>query len=318
LALFIGVTSKSLLGFFPLAFDIFKPGFFKKIFSQKYISCYSLFILIPLVWHSISLLIYGNDFIQQHFIDHLLKRITTPIELHFGGRIFYFKHIFLEFSFFAGVLALGYTIWIIDAIRIFIKTKKLPEYTFIIFGAPLLYLSFLTFSSTKISWYLLAALPLVSLIVSYLALRLPNTISRYALIIIVLGFFLYRFLPHTYLFKPGENGIYTPPEKTRLANCANNLPGQSIAFLVDDGERKVKNVLEAGNIQIGSSFIYGGSPAFVYHSKKDITFFYDEKKFMSGKNSSDYLVISSDDKVRLKITGKTICREDKWYVLSNK
>ena len=318
LALFIGVTSKSLLGFFPLFFDIFKPDFFKRIFTWKTIRIYAVFILIPLVWHIFSYFIYGNEFIQQHLIDHLVKRVTTPIELHFGGRMFYFKQIFLEFKYFAAILAIGYAVWIFDALTTLIRTKTLPDYLFLVFGIPLVYISFLTLSSTKIWWYLLAVLPLVSLIVSYLSVRIPVRPVRYALAFLVFVFFLYRFLPQTFLFTPGENGIYTPPDKTQLALCTSKQPGKTVAFMVDDGERKVRNILEAGNIQIGSSFIYGGSPAYVYHSKKAIIFFYDEKKFTAQRNQSDYSVIHKDDKERLKAQGKVLCESGNWSLISNK
>lgn len=324
IALIVGVWSKSLLGFFPLAFEIFKLDV-RKLTNSKYLKTlfnrknfiYVLFIFIPLLWHILSFVIYGNEFIQQHLLDHLVKRITTPIELHFGGRMFYFKQLYFEYGWFIGLIAIGASIWLYDAAREIITQKRLPSHSCILFMSAIAYISFLTVSSTKIAWYLLAALPLLALLISYLALRLPNKILRISLGIIVIGFFLIKFIPETLLYQASENGNYVPAEKTQLAFCAQKLPGTSVAFLVDKAERDVQNVIEAANINIGSSFIYGGSPAFVYHSQKKVTFFYKPEDFVKAQSKFDLIAITQEDRDLLDLTKDSSCRIGQWQIISN-
>ena len=93
--LLIATLSKSLLGFFPPT--IFLGYYFfqyvtKEISKKQFIfhlKRLGIQVGISSIWFLGMLLVYRYDFIQYHFIDSHLKRVTASIEQHFGQRTFY-------------------------------------------------------------------------------------------------------------------------------------------------------------------------------------------------------------------------------------
>lgn len=304
LALCIGVFSKSLLGFFPLAFDIF---YFRKL--NRPVWQWLLLIAVPLLWHFISFAVYGNSFIQMHIVDHLLKRVSDPIELHFGGRTFYVKELLNQFSILLPVIAAGYLLQAYQMVRTFLKNKHWPIKESLVLLSPLAYLVFLTISKTKIPWYIMPTLPLLSLAVLYLYFGVQSKWFRLVLTISIVGFFLYSFGKYTVLFRP-DTSI---KDKDKVAMCIQKLPQSSIAMLVNEDERKIKNVFEAAHLGISSSFIYGGSPAFVYYSHKTIHFYYDTKEFTRDATKYAVVVVNKNDEATLtQIKKSPSCSSGDW------
>jgi hypothetical protein len=306
LALLIGVLSKSLLGFFPLVFDIF---YFKKL--NRPIWQWIALLMIPLIWHFISLAVYGNTFIQMHIVDHLLKRVSDPIELHFGGRTFYIKELLSQFSVLIGIIGISYVLLTINIAKQFMKKKFIPAHSVMILLSPLAYLVFLTVSKTKIPWYIMPTLPLLSLSVVYLFYAIRNKWFRIVLAICITLFFVYRFSTFTFFFKPDTS----VKDKDKVAMCIQKLPQTSVAMLVDEDERKIKNVFEAAQLGISSSFIYGGSPALVYYSRKKIDFFYDVKEFTQKASSYKIVIVKKADVGSIegiKITKS--CSQGEWDI----
>lgn len=84
----IGVLSKSLLGFYPaimlLGYQIWKKYLAKDKKTANNIKLILIQIIIILFWYLIMLFIYKQDFIQAHFLESHLKRVTASIESHFG------------------------------------------------------------------------------------------------------------------------------------------------------------------------------------------------------------------------------------------
>ena len=304
IALLIGVLSKSLLGFFPFVFDIL---YLRKM-NRPLWQWFAL-LLIPLVWHFISFAVYGEVFIQTHIIDHLFKRVSDPIELHFGGRMFYVKELISQFSILLVVIVGAYVVLGLSFIKKFLKKKTFPDHETIILLSPLAYLAFLTFSKTKIPWYIMPTLPLLSLSVLYLFYAIQNKWFRILFSVFIIGFFGYTFTSHTFLFKP-DTSI---KDKDKVAMCLQKLPQTSVAMLVDEDERKIKNVFDAAHLGISSSFIYGGSPAFVYYSRKKVDFYYDVKEFMKKAPSYKVVIVKKSDQSSLDGLNKSpSCKSGEW------
>jgi hypothetical protein len=78
------------------------------------------------------------------------------------------------------------------------------------------------------------------------------------------------------------------------------VPGDTVAFLVDEQERKNMNVMKAANINISTSFDYGGTPRFIYYSKKNVKFFYDLETFEETADRYPLAVITAEDYLKLK------------------
>lgn len=87
LFLFFGVVSKSIVGFYPALVSIFNLK--KADLSVKKLPQLLILIVAPLIWHIISYIRFGDYFIQAHLFDQVVKRVVSPIELHFGGRLYY-------------------------------------------------------------------------------------------------------------------------------------------------------------------------------------------------------------------------------------
>ena len=181
--------------------------------------------------------------------------------------------------------------------------------------SPLLFMAVLTFGKTKIYWYLATMLPLFVLVYPYLYLKIKNKYARIIIVVLIIGYFIINFIPNTYLLK----NDYQIPEKVKLAQCLSKNPNKSLAFLVDEEERKIKNFLEAAHYQTGSSFFYGGSPSFVFYVKKKIDFFYNIDDLSNRILKYSLIVISKKDwqnnnqlKEALSQGYYQLCRSDQW------
>ena len=125
----------------------------------------------------------------------------------------------------------------------------------------------------------------------------------------IIGFFGYTFTSHTFLFKP-DTSI---KDKDKVALCLQKLPQTSVAMLVDEDERKIKNVFDAAHLGISSSFIYCGSPAFVYYSRKKVDFYYDVKEFMKKAPSYKVVIVNKSDQTSLEGLNKSSsCKSGEW------
>ena len=126
-------------------------------------------------------------------------------------------------------------------------------------------------------------------------MKVRNDTMRQLLVLSICAFFLYRFLPETYLLKTVED----TPEKLRVARCAASIESDRVLIMVNEQERKNRNVVEAAQLQTFSSFMYGGSPSFVYYSNKPVIHYYrvDELlgRLIEEDERNDLLVISKED-----------------------
>ncbi|MFQ5452026.1 MAG: ArnT family glycosyltransferase, partial [Candidatus Paceibacterota bacterium] len=238
--LIFGVMTKSLLGFYPLAFELLLLK--RKSFTQRGLVRGAGLIIIPLAWHIVSFIRFGEFFVTAHLLDQFIKRVSTPIELHFGGRLFYPLLAWENFGILLLIVAAGYAAVLADITqfsknkftfsRYISRAKKLmlsndwQYYVILLAGLP--FFIFLTFIQSKISWYFTAIIPLFALVVPYLYVKVDKKIFRVVLASVVVAFFLYRFIPETYMLHPDT----TPSPKLQVAECVSTLPGERIAFLV--------------------------------------------------------------------------------------
>lgn len=304
----LGVYAKSVLGYYPLIFDAFYHLVnYKKIkINLKNIIKLVLFITLPSLWYFFSYLFFGQRFIEEHFFSQMFKRLYVPIELHFGNKFFYFFALWMNLNFINLFIVLGYLLLLINLSKEKKNLKKL-----IILLSPLPFLALLTVMKTKIDWYVIIFLPLISLIVGYLYQKINQLLIKKAIFFSTVIFFLFNFTRQTYFFKIKN---YQVPEKIQLALCLNNKNISRLAFFVDEQERKNRQFLEAAHYQTTSSFFYGGSPSFVFYLNKPVEFFYSFDQLANIKNNFSHLVIDKNDYRSLKkeINGQIICQTDNW------
>lgn len=323
--LIIGVWSKSVLGFYPLIVEFVSRLFthflgFKnkntvnKTSPDKFnVIKYLTVLTVASFWYILGILKYGKYFIDVHFADQVLKRVYTPIELHFGNKYYYFQYLIDQLGFVNLFFICGYLLILFDFFNRLRKkglgiVNSTAWASFIVLFAPVPFLLFLSIGKTKIYWYVIIFFPLIALTLSYLYLRIQNSIIRSIFTILALLYFSVNFMNQTFLMKIN----YSVPDRIRLAQCLNKMPGDNVAFLVDDDERKIKNVLEAAHYQTQSSFYYGGSPSFVFYLNKKMDYFYNIEDFITKKSQYPLIAYSVKDQNKLMIKTKPVCQYGDW------
>lgn len=291
--LLLGVYSKSVFGFYPLFFELLAIR--KNDLKQKNIFQFASLIIFSSFWYLFNYLKFGNYFVKAHLLDQVFKRIVVPIELHFGGKFYYFEFLWNNLGVILGLLLIGYVFLFIDIFELFTKEKssvvrsKKWWFYFILFS-PFPFLIFITLIKTKLYWYLTMLIPLFALSASYLFVKVRVNIIRGIIFIFIFSYFLLNFIPQTYALKP----TISISDKVLLAKCLSEKSGKTIAFLTDSQERKNQNFLEAAHYDTTASFYYGGSPSFVFYSQKKIEFFYNVDKFIKDYLRYDIVVLSRE------------------------
>ncbi|NTU46131.1 hypothetical protein HGA88_00745 [Candidatus Roizmanbacteria bacterium] len=305
--LFVGVMSKSLLGFYPFLFELFLIR--KSSFTKQNVWKTIALLCVPLIWHLFAYTKFGSLFIQVHFLDHMLRRLTDPIELHFGNKYFFADLLWQNFTVFLLIIGVGAAFVLFDLVKR--NTKLLKDRTrlwdYLVLLSPLPFLVLLTFGKSKLSWYLFPVLPILSLFIPYVLLKIKYKVLQQGVIFLIVGFSLYQFSSQMFFIKPSGSS-----EKVVLANCLSKLPQKKIAFLVDEDERKIQNVLEASHLAISTSFNYGGTPSFVYYAKKPVHFYYSIQKFNAEKAAYPLVVIAKKDLPTIQVSGVQNCVTQTW------
>lgn len=314
----IGVLSKSLLGFYPVLIELFTVT--KKSFSKKNIWKTLILITTSSLWYVYGYFKFGNDFFVIHFYKQMIKRVVVPIELHFGDKFYYLQFILRDIGPLAIFLIFAYILLFYEVLKDFLKkgpkiVKAKQWWDYLILFSPIPFFLFLNVGKSKLFWYLTMLLPLFALSYSYLYMKIKNRFLKWFFVIFMLIFFIYKFTISTYLLIQNS----TPPDRILLAKCLSKKPETTIAFLVNEDERKIRNFLEAAHFDTNSSFLYGGSPSFVYYIEKRVDYYYNVDDFLSHQKKYDLIALSNSDyktneQLRKTFTGirKEICSTNDW------
>ncbi len=323
----LGVWSKSVLGLYPLFIDAGITLFRKIILSkpQKQIPDIRkkiLFLLLPSLWYIVGFLKYGQGFIYNHFQSQVLKRISVPIELHIGNKFYYLVYLWEKMGLMNILFIVGYILFLINfSIQILKEKKKFFDQKNILIisllCAPAPFFIFLTFMKTKIYWYVIMFFPFMCLSTLYIFLFLKKRIYKLIFFTGVVVYFLFSFSSQTFFSKTLSDST----ERIELAKCIAKTPYEKVTFLVDDDERKIRNVLEAAHYDTTSSFFYGGSPSFVYYIQRKVDYFYFVEDFIKKYKQYSLLIISKKDIENnlilpvLYLNKKIICNNNNWLTI---
>lgn len=277
--LFLGVFSKSLLGFYPLIIlglfyvyqligkKISKNQFLK--FAKK--SVLQVFILS--IWFFLMLFVYKETFIKVHFTDHLLRRVTSSIESHFGKRTFYIDVFISQYSYFLLAALASLIIIFKDYISKKIKDDKLFLSLFL-----LPWFLFLNLTKTKISWYLYPAIPQVTFLLAYPLVLIKK--HKYLLNFLVLTLFLslsYRVIFTDNFF----NSFYSAYDAIYKVSWLAKEKCSSLYVLISPTDRNTYDTLRSMNLLISTSEMYGPHPSIIYYFEKKVSLIYNKNKFIS-------------------------------------
>lgn len=322
--LLLGVWSKSLIGFYPLFIEPFRLLKYLKN-SKKLINEILILIgqiLIACLWYFYAYFKYGDYFVRVHFLIQMFKRIYVPIELHFGNKWFYFKLIWENLNFISLFILLSLIpislAFLKKILRLRAKVINDKSFTnYLILFSPLPFLILLTIVKTKLGWYTIFILPLLSIYPAILLAKTKNRNFRLLIATPIIIFSLFQFVNQTYLFSPKIE----INEKIKLARCLNQKNIKNLAFLVDEEERKIKNVLEAAHLQTENSFVYGGSPSFVFYLDKPLKYFYETDEFNREYKNFQAITLSKEDFRNFSLNlenYRKICETQNWLGFSKK
>ncbi|MFA6533087.1 MAG: hypothetical protein WCT22_03780, partial [Patescibacteria group bacterium] len=324
--LILGVWSKSVLGLYPIFIDAGLSLFQKQKFDTKKIFSNGLKILIllllPSLWYIVGFLKYGQGFIYNHFQSQVLKRISVPIELHIGNKFYYFAYLWEKMGLMNIIFLVGYFLFLISIGTQFFKEGKkiFNQKNLLIISllcAPIPFFIFLTFMKTKIYWYVIMFFPFVCLSTLYIFLFLKKKMYRLLFFTGIMIYFLISFSSQTFFSKTLNDST----ERIDLAKCIAKTSYGKVAFLVDEDERKVRNVLEAAHYDTTSSFFYGGSPSFVYYIQRKVDYFYFVEDFIQKYKQYSILIVSKKDiqsniiLPALYLNKKIICNNNNWLTV---
>lgn len=325
LFLCLGVWSKSFTGYYPLILDVllFVP---RRDLTLKNAAKYLLLLLVASAWHIFAYLKFGDFFIQAHVKDQVLKRVTDPIELHFGAKMYYadllWKNIMLI------PLFLTFSVWMLYArvkgnVRTILADDRL-RYAYAVILSPLPFFALLMIMKSKIPWYLATVLPLFYISSGFIIFMMDRRIQQKLIFAFVGVFALITIVPSTVFLSVPER----PPEKINIAHCiaANMQDKKRLYMMVDLQERQVRNLLESSQLTTETSFLYGGSPSFVFYLKKPVYFSYDPSETLRALPDEPLVMISRGDMVRepkiAAVVQKSFvahrCSTDSWLVLTHK
>lgn len=155
----LAALTKGPLGFVPL--------FAHTIIGRKKGTCFAygkawlVAIGITLPWYVGMILAFGTDFLSEHVGYHLVYRSITPIEGHANPWWFYF-------SFLSNPEVYPVSMFVLLSMLWCIRHRLRVPYTILLSGnIGFLYILIPTFTATRLSWYVLPALPYFAIMTGY-------------------------------------------------------------------------------------------------------------------------------------------------------
>lgn len=296
LFLLIGVLSKSLLGYFPVAmiflFETYEFYIHKK---RKYKDEYNQFLQhtaiqvgVSLLWFIWMYTQYKDEFIQYHIIDSHFKRVTASIEQHFGQRTFYIDIIIAQFKWFLvpAVISIGVLVY-----EFFAKKRK--DAFFALMFLP--WFLFLNLTKTKIAWYIYPVLPQFAFLSVYLVRYIPRDWMKLIAVGAVLYFFFTTITPiDSYLTTKYSSW----DEHIRISQDAHSVGCSEVSILVSETSRTAYETLSSMDLVIHTTTWWGEHPAMAYYADIPTQYYYSvtafEKRFASGKPTSCFIMESAD------------------------
>ncbi|OGK08746.1 hypothetical protein A2767_06120 [Candidatus Roizmanbacteria bacterium RIFCSPHIGHO2_01_FULL_35_10] len=335
----ISILTKSLIGLYPVVilliyylyrFFILKIN--KKILSEQsktliniQTGIRTIFIQISLlsIWYLVMLLVFKEQFWQQHIVETHFKRVTASIESHFGQRTYYIDLIHEQLGFFFWPSLIGLGLVILSAAKNLAKPgtvlylAKHKNYDWVLYSLFLMpWFVFLNLTKTKIFWYLYPAIPQFAFLAVYpfhvilngakhseessgsvkrtLRSLDPSLFLRMTVTLLIIAFIFHQNFIKTNFFTT----FYSKPEDYyRLALFAKDRC-DSLTFLVGKETREATKTIENLGLTIASTKQWGDHPSIVYYFGKRVNFFYDknlleDKLLQLFKNTC--LAIRNDD-----------------------
>ncbi len=248
-------------------------------------------------WHILAYLKHGKDFIQIYLYENLIQRSRNPIEFHYGGRLYYVKQFVREYGLWLLTLLTLPIYYLLD-FKKFLSFKNVRkelvknEIIFTIFLLIAIPFLALTLAQTKLPWY---ALPISPFIAMFMAYSIVFVLEKLKLERLAFVFILLAILDAGNLFYQEIKPYKVHREvsaRDEVALKSATYPQKELHYLVPLTERTAKALLDQSpNLQIRSTFVYGGNPNAVYYSKKKVYYYYSTEEFLKAAQTKDGLFL---------------------------
>ncbi|MCA9372200.1 hypothetical protein KC726_04880 [Candidatus Woesebacteria bacterium] len=300
----IGILSKSLLGFYPVAliagmytFQLAVKTITKKEYKKK-LQHIGFHVGVLSIWYAVMFVFYGKAFWIQHIIESHTKRVTASIETHFGKRTFYFDVLLEQFKWVMIISVGGWLLFLkqwVDARKNLKKgaNRENHDKHFLYANALLPWFAFLNLTKTKIHWYIFPALPQFPLLILYPLTLLKKYKKWYfGILAVVCVAICYQALFKEKL----QNYTYSKLEPHHILAQEANTSCSAIDLLVDRTGRETMQTLKDMDLTITTSDWWGSHPSMMVYFNNKIDVYYDETAFFEqgGKNNHCMIVEEQD------------------------
>jgi hypothetical protein len=307
LFLCIAVWSKSVLGFLPLVLDLVLN--FKKNLNRKSILENFVLFLVLSTWYIYGYFRFGGEFVQKHFVEQIFSRASTTLESHAGEWWFYIE-CFIKTSPIAFILlAISIIYALFTLSKGNLKTDlELQRASPILAG--LIFFLLISTSKSKLEWYLLPTIFLISPLIP-LTWKNANKTMISILVVIFSSLGLSLIFATPFYSRNSPDNI----ELIKTANCISQLPQKNITLYQNNQNIKEYDNLNSTGGSISSTFRYGGNPAFIYYSNKEkVNFVYSD--YSIKHNKGDLVVVSKDRNLDItKFIPISSCKENNYSML---
>lgn len=308
LFLCIAVWSKSLLGFLPLVLDVTLN--FKQNLTRKSILVNLLLVFIPSIWYIYGFLKFGIVFIKKHFVEQIFSRASTTLESHAGEWWFYLEYFIKTSPTAIFLIAISLIYSLHNFFKGYLKVEcDIKKYSPLVTG--LVFFIIISISKSKLEWYLLPSLFLISPIIPLIW----EKANKYMITIIVIIFSFFGLMMNFMTPLSSRNSI-DHLELTKIANCISSLPQKTVILYQNNQSILEYNKLNDSGGSISSTFRYGGNPAFIYYAKKEkISFVYNDK--LNDLNQNSIIVTSKDKDLHDNFKLISGCTTNNYNVFTN-
>lgn len=246
----------------------------------------TILLLLIAPWHLVAYLKYGQDYLQIYFWENIVQRSRYPIEFHFGGRLYYFNQLFKQlfpWLIAALIFPLSYLHRWKRLIKIKTLTKELRsnQLLFLLLALIIIPLLAITKIKTKIAWYALPIYPFLVLFLGYNLELVIKKINKKVFSFTIMTLLIIDAFIFVNKMAGLAKGKVPISYRNKATIAANQHPFKDLYYLVAKPERIAKALLDQSpNLQIRSTFIYGGNPCAVYYSGKKVHYYYSTEEFI--------------------------------------
>ncbi len=295
---------------------------FKKERLINFLKMIAAFLIVVVPWHAYHYLVYGQQFMQVYFSEHLFRRAKYALDFHFEGRLFYFRLLYRDFFpwiFAAVILPFSYLFTYKHYINIRAIRRELAQnqLVFTLLLLILIPLFSITVVKTKIAWYALPLYPFIAIFIAYsieLALQKIRLRKIFFILVVLLVFKSYPLI----IRETEAKNPLPVARRNEVFIKASKYPYQEIDYLVQFSERQAKDILPP-NQQTSTTFYFGGNPCAVFYSEKKVNYYYSILDFQNVLNHKKGLyVVANGDLHVLKDTRVKMLHQNTDFTLFEK